>query len=276
MENNDFKGLVSSLRKACMTAVHRAGGSNIVSAFSCMDILAFLYFGSIAGEPVLRWDINKTHAETRDYLVLSEWDCLPALYTVLAHAGFFSKNELTFFGKPDALLSAFPSRKIPGIEAPFHSFGHGLSYANGIALSLKLDKKSNRVFVIMGDEELQIGQVWEAALTSAHHKLDNVVLIINNNRAQHSGLTRGIKAVDMDTISQKFLSFGWNVAHVLNGHDPAQLGDSIRRTTKNKIKPSVIICDTILGKGIPFAENKPSYHGVPFSDQEVAAAFAAL
>lgn len=275
MENKDLYNLAIQLRRDCMEMIYRANGGSTVNCFSCLDILLFLYFGKVQGNPIINIDVQKPHSDARDYVILSEWDCIPALYTVLANKGFFPKDELNYFGKKDALLTVF-NRRIPGIEAAFSSFGHGLSYANGIALALKCDKKNNRVYVVMGAPELQIGEVWEAALTSSHHKLDNVVLIINNNKTQSSGLTRGIKAVDNDTIRQKFASFGWNVMNVLNGHDFSQLEEAARKALNGKIKPTVIICDTVLGKGIPFAEGKPGYNGKTFSQEEINAALSHL
>lgn len=268
MDSQDFKSLATTLRIGCLRWISRLGKGNAAGCMAIMDLLTFLYLGEIDGAPVLKYDVTKPHSETRDYVVLSEWDLAPALYAVLAQAGFIEKSETA--------TELFPNRKIPGVEASLDSFGHGLSYANGIALALKMDRKPNRVYAVIGDEELQAGQTWEAALTASHHKLDNVFLIVHNDRTQHSGLTRGIKGVDNDSITQKFLSFGWNVFHIRNGHDMGQLTDGIKRAWRTRSRPTLIVCDTVLGKGIPFAEANPGYHGVAFSPEETRAALTAL
>lgn len=222
----------------------------------------------------MRYDPKKPQWDGRDYFILSKGHGCPALYTVLAHLGFFPKEELNHLRQINSLLEGHPVNKIPGIEATTGPLGQGLSFGNGIALALKMDKKSNRVYVLLGDGELQEGQIWEAAMTSSQYKLDNVTVFVDNNKLQQTNFVRSIKPVE--PIGPKFAAFGWNVINVANGHDFDEIRDAIRRARKTKLKPTVLVCETVKGKGVPFAEHKASYHGVALSKEEMAEAIPIL
>lgn len=274
MDTHQLKKLATQFRIDILWAVHKANSGHATTSLSCIDIITTLYFGDIDGEPIMRHDSKKPQWPERDYFILSKGHGCPALYTVLAHLGFFPKEELNHLRQINSLLEGHPVNKIPGIEATTGPLGQGLSFGNGIALALKMDKKPNRVYVLLGDGELQEGQIWEAAMTSTQYKLDNVTAFVDNNKLQQTNFVRAIKPVE--PIGAKFAAFGWNVINVANGHDFDELRDATRRAWKAKLKPTVIVCDTVKGKGVPFAEHKPNYHGVALSKEEMAEAIPIL
>lgn len=274
METHQLKKLATQFRIGILWAVHKANSGHATTSLSCIDIITTLYFGDIDGEPIMRYDAKKPQWDGRDYFILSKGHGCPALYTVLAHLGFFPKEELNHLRQINCLLEGHPVNKIPGIEATTGPLGQGLSFGNGIALALKMDKKQNHVYVLLGDGELQEGQIWEAAMTSAQYKLDNVTVFVDNNKLQQTNFVRSIKPVE--PIGPKFAAFGWNVINVANGHDFDELRDAVRRARKTKLKPTAIVCETIKGKGVPFAEHKASYHGVALSKEEMAEAIPIL
>lgn len=274
MDTHQLKKLATQFRIDILWAVHKANSGHATTSLSCIDIITTLYFGDIDGEPIMRYDPKKPQWDGRDYFILSKGHGCPALYTVLANLGFFPKEELNHLRQINSLLEGHPVNKIPGIEATTGPLGQGLSFGNGIALALKMDRKSNHVYVLLGDGELQEGQIWEAAMTSAQYKLDNVTVFVDNNKLQQTNFVRSIKPVE--PIGPKFAAFGWNVINVANGHDFDELRDAIRRARKTKLKPTVIVCETVKGKGVPFAEHKASYHGVALSKEEMAEAIPIL
>lgn len=274
MDTPALKKLANQFRIDILNMTHKAGSGHASTALSCIDILTMLYFGAIEGEPVMRFDPHKPQWDGRDYFILSKGHGAPALYAILAHLGFFSKEELNHLRQINALLEGHPVNKIPGVEATTGPLGQGLSFGNGIAIALKMDKKPNRVYAVLGDGELQEGQIWEAAMTSVQRKLDNVIAIVDNNKLQQTNFVRAIKPVA--PIGQKFTAFGWNVINVADGHDFDELKSAIRRAWKVKLRPTVIVCDTVKGKGVPFVENKAIYHGVPLSKEEMAVAVPIL
>lgn len=274
MTTKDLKKLATQFRIDILWAVHKANSGHATTSLSCIDIITLLYFGDIDGKKIMRVDPQKPHWNDRDYFILSKGHGCPALYAVLAHLGFFPKEELNHLRQINSLLEGHPVRKIPGIEATTGPLGQGLSFGNGIALALKMDKKQNRVYVLLGDGELQEGQIWEAAMTAAQNKLDNVTAFIDSNKLQQTNFVRAIKPVE--PIGQKFTAFGWNVINVTDGHDFDQLRDAVRRAQKTKLRPTAIVCETVKGKGVPFAEHKASYHGVALSKEEMAVAIPIL
>lgn len=274
MNTQQLKALTTQFRIDILWAVHKANSGHATTALSCIDIVTLLYFGDIDGQPIMHYDPKKPQWNGRDYFILSKGHGCPALYTVLAHLGFFPKEELNHLRQINSLLEGHPVNKIPGIEATTGPLGQGLSFGNGIALALKLDKKPNRVYVLLGDGELQEGQIWEAAMTSSQNKLDNIIALVDNNKLQQTNFVRAIKLVE--PIGQKFSAFGWNVINVMNGHNFDELREAIRKAWKTKFRPTVVVCDTVKGKGVPFAEHKPSYHGVALSKEEMAEAIPIL
>jgi len=262
--------LATQFRIDILNTVFQAGSGHVTTSLSAIDIITMLYFGDIDGQPIMRYDPHKPQWDGRDYFILSKGHGCPALYVVLAELGFFPKDELNHLRQLGALLEGHPVRKIPGVEANTGPLGQGISFANGIGLAMKMDKKSNRIYVVCGDGELQEGQIWESAMTAAQYKLDNVTVFIDNNKLQQTNFVTAIKPVA--PIGQKFSAFGWNVINVADGHNFEELQNAIGRAWRTKQRPTVIVCDTIKGKGIPFAEQKPEYHGVPLSKEEMAEA----
>lgn len=274
MTTKELQKCATQFRIDCLWAVHKANSGHATTSLSCMDILTLLYLGDIDEKKIMNYDPKKPHWEGRDYFILSKGHGCPALYTILAHLGFFAKEELNHLRQINSLLEGHPVRKIPGIEATTGPLGQGLSFGNGIALAMKMDKKPNRVYVLMGDGELQEGQVWEAAMTSVQYKLDNVIAFVDSNKLQQTNFVRAIKPVE--PIGQKFAAFGWQVINVFDGHNFDELREAVRKAWKVQLKPTIIVCETIKGKGVPFTENKPSYHGVALSKEEMAVAIPAL
>jgi transketolase len=193
---------------------------------------------------------------------------------VLADLGFFPKEELKHLRQLSSLLQAYPTKKVPGVVVCSAGPGHGFSAAVGLAMSLKMDKMKNRVFCMAGDGELQEGQIWEAAMTAAQHKLDNLILTVDYNDLQMDGTVRSIMGVE--PIADKFQAFGWKTIPVRDGHDYEELLLAYERSLEGVRRPSVVIAKTVKGKGIEFAENKAYYHAEVLSDQEMAEALPRL
>lgn len=270
----ELKKLATQFRIDILNATFKAQSGHATTSLSCIDIITTLYFGDIDGQPIMRYDPKKPDWDNRDYFILSKGHGCPALYSVLAHLGFFPKEELFHLRQVGALLEGHPIRKIPGVEATTGPLGQGLSFGNGIAMALKLDKKPNRVYVLCGDGELGEGQIWEAAMTASHYRLDNIVAFVDSNKLQQTGFVRAIKAVE--PIRDKFEAFGWHVIPVADGHDFQQLIDAIRKAWKVTGKPVMIVCETLKGKGVSFAEQNVPYHGVAFSKEEMDIAIPLL
>lgn len=264
----------TELRIKCLEAIHKASSGHTGGSLSVMDILVALYYSDISSGPVMKFDPKKPGWEDQDYLVLSKGHAAPALYTILADLGFFDEDELDYLRQVNAMLQGHPVMKIPGVTMTTGSLGQGFAAAHGIALSLKMDRKLNRVFAVLGDGELQEGIVWETAMSAAHYHSDNLTVFIDNNELQIDGFTRSV--MNVEPIVEKFESFGWNVIKVRNGHDYDKLLDAIDKAVVKTRKPTCIVCNTIKGKGVIFAEKKAGYHGVPLSKQEMKEAIPAL
>lgn len=205
-------------------------------------------------------------AESRDRFVLSKGHCSPALYSTLAQRGFFNEEELTKFRKIDSNLQGHPDmNKVPGVDMTSGSLGQGLSVANGMALSSKMDSMGYRVYCLLGDGEIEEGQVWEAAMTSSKYKLDNLCVVIDNNNLQIDGDIQSVKG--LNKIEEKFESFGFNVITV-NGNNIEQLIDAFDRAKMTKGMPTAIIAKTVKGKGVSFMENLASWHGKAPKEEE--------
>jgi transketolase len=243
--------IIKLKRLILQTAVNNK--SHIPSAFSILDIIWILY------DKVLNVNKNNIYEDKRDRFILSKGHGCLALYVVLAEKGFFSKCELSRFGTKSTILGGHPDRnKIPGIEVSTGSLGHGLPISIGIALALKIKKKSSRVYTLIGDGEANEGTIWESALLAAHHKLNNLYCIIDNNRSSD-------KALAIGDLGTKFKSFGWDTSEI-NGHDHQQI---YRALIKTSHKPKAIAAQTIKGYGCRFLENKPEWHYRYLSQQEL-------
>jgi transketolase len=245
--------IATEIRTSIIEMITEAQSGHPGGSLSCADILTVLYFEKMNVNP----DDNKN--SDRDRLVLSKGHAAPALYAVLAERGFFSKEELKKFRKFDSFLQGHPDMKsTPGVDMSTGSLGQGLSAANGIALAGKLDEKNYYVYVIVGDGELQEGQIWEAAMTAAHYKLDNVIVFVDNNGLQIDGSNEEV--MNVNPIDEKFRAFGWNVIKA-DGHSFASISNAINESKSITGKPKVIIAKTIKGKGVSFMENKAEWHG---------------
>jgi transketolase len=245
----------SLMRKHAIQMCLNAGprGVHIGPGFSIMEIMATLYFGGI-----LKYDSKNPTWPDRDRFILSKGHGVLGLYTALTEAGYFSLDVLNSFDTEESPLAGHPSMNVNiGIEASTGSLGHGLSLGLGIALSAKLDKKSFDTYVLVGDGESNEGMIWEAAMSAAHFKADNLVVVVDHNKLQADGLSRDI--MDMGDMVGKWKSFGWAVKEV-DGHDVEQLLNAFHKKHRPKGKPYVIVANTTKGKGVSVFENNKDWH----------------
>ena len=258
--------LSNQIRISAMTMTNHSGIGHTGGDLSSADILATLYLGGI-----LRVDPAQPAAPTRDRFIMSKGHCSGAFYSTLAFRGFFPREQLRTFMDPLSMLNGHPDRnKLAGVEANTGPLGHGLPIATGAALAAKMQHASWRVFVLTGDGELQEGSNWEAAMTAQHYGLDNLVVIVDRNRIQQGDFTEDI--IRMDPLADKWRAFGFAVAEI-DGHDHVTLHAALSRVPLEPGKPTCIIANTIKGKGVSFAENKPAWHhGVPSREQLAQAA----
>lgn len=213
----------------------------------------------------MKHDPAKPDWRERDRLLLSKGHACPALYAVLAHKGYFSMDLLWTLRKMGSMLQGHPQIGLAGVEISSGSLGQGLSIANGIAMAANLDGLKTRTYCLMGDGETNEGQVWEAAMTSAHYKLDNVCAIIDFNKLQIDGFC--CEVMDLGSFKHKWEAFGWNAIEA-DGHDIASLINAFDKAAAVKGKPSVVVADTVKGKGVSFVENKAEWHGIAPKKEE--------
>ncbi len=238
---------------------HHFGGS-----LSCMEIISALYFYK------MNFKKDNYKALERDRFIMSKGHSVPAQYVGLSMLGIIPHDELKTIKKIGSRLQGHPDvLKTPGIEAPTGSLGQGLSYANGIALAAKEDKINMNIFVMIGDGELQEGQVWEAAMTTSSHKLTNVCVIIDRNKFQSQGNVDELKKIS--PLDEKFQAFGWETVSI-DGHDIKQICNALDLVSPGREKPLAIIADTVKGKGISFMENTYKYHNYSMSKEEYESA----
>ncbi|MFA5948352.1 MAG: transketolase [Candidatus Gracilibacteria bacterium] len=258
----------SQLRIDVLKAINKAKSGHSGSCMSLIEIFVALYYGEIGGKKIVKLDAKKPGWEDQDYVLMLKGHAAIVQYAILADLGFFEKAELDHYRQIGSFLQAYPNIKVPGVISPISSHGYGLSVASGLAMSLKMDRKLNKVFAILGDGELQEGQVWEAALSAAHFNLNNLILFVDNDGLQIDGPTKAV--MNVEPIQTKFEAFGWKVIHVLDGHDIDQILDAVSRAFTSNRQPVLIWCHTIKGRGIDFAENKVWYHDAPLSDAELS------
>jgi transketolase len=240
-------------RKLMVETLICAGCGHPGGAFSSIDLMTALYFD------VMNIDPGNPAWSDRDRFILSKGHSSIALYTILHLRGFMSKETLLTFRQENSLLSGHPDmHKARGVEMSTGALGHGLSVGAGLATAAKMDGKSFRVFVLMGDGETQEGSIWEAAMFASHHKLDNLVGIVDRNMIQIDGFTEDILA--LEPYRAKWEAFGWAVV-AIDGHDLGQITEALRLTPRIPGKPTLILANTIKGKGISFMENNPAWHG---------------
>lgn len=252
------------IRRTALQTIHTAGSGHIGGSMSIAEILSVLYFEQMNIDPA-----DPAKAD-RDRLVLSKGHCSPALYAVLAIKGFFPMEELAQFRKIDSRLSGHVEMHVPGVDMSAGSLGQGLSVALGMALYGKANNLNNRVFCIMGDGEIQEGQVWEAAMAAGFYKADNLVAFVDNNQLQLDGPLEEV--MSPYPIAEKFRSFGWNAIEV-DGHDVDQISAAIEEAKACSGKPTVLVCRTVKGKGVSVFENQVRFHGAQPTAEEWEIAF---
>jgi transketolase len=263
-----LKEKANALRIEILKMLSEAGSGHTGGSLSAADIVTALYFYKMRHDPAdPKW-------RERDRFVLSKGHAAPVLYGALALSGYFDKQLLKTLRKIGSPLQGHPcSRKLPGIEISTGSLGQGLSIADGMALGLKIDGLSSRVYCMLGDGEIQEGQVWEAAMTAAHFKLDNLCAIIDNNGLQIDGHCHEV--MHIEPIVKKWEAFGWHVIDI-NGHDMEAVVRALDEAETVKDKPSMIVARTIKGKGVSFFEGKVEYHGMAPTPEELEKALKEL
>lgn len=256
------------VRKGIIEAVYSNQSGHPGGSLSIADILTVLYFKE------MKIDAKNPKWEERDRLILSKGHCAPALYSVLANRGFFDVEELKKFRSINSNLQGHPDMKhIPGVDMTTGSLGQGLSSANGMAIAAKMDKKDYRVYCILGDGEIEEGQIWEAAMTSNKYQLDNLCVIVDNNNLQIDGTIEEV--MSSYPIDEKFRSFGFQIIHI-DGHDIDEIIKAFEVARKIKGKPTCIIAKTIKGKGVSFMENQVGWHGKAPNQEEYEQAMREL
>ncbi|HSO72840.1 MAG TPA: transketolase [Thermodesulfobacteriota bacterium] len=267
LKTRDIPTLTEQARQVRVDIVqmlHESGSGHPGGSLSATDLMVALFFGKMNLDP------QQPLWPARDRFVLSKGHGAPAYYAVLAHLGYFPRQELMTLRKFDSCLQGHPDcRCTPGIEVCTGSLGQGLSLANGMALANRLDGNPCRIYVMLGDGELQEGQIWEAAMTAAHYKLDNLTAIVDNNRLQIDGFVSEI--MNIEPVAAKWLAFGWHPIEI-DGHDMAAILQALDEAEQVKGRPSVIVAQTIKGKGVSIFENKAEYHGVVPSAEELSIA----
>ncbi|MFH0772474.1 MAG: transketolase [Candidatus Omnitrophota bacterium] len=249
----ELKKIAKEIRKDVLTMLSEAGSGHTSGSLSCIEIIVALYYYKLRQDPKnIKW-------ADRDRFILSKGHTCPSLYAVLARKGFFPRDELMKLRKLGSILQGHASLCTPGCEASTGSLGQGLSLSNGIALAARLDKRNYRVYCLIGDGEQDEGQIWEAAMTSAHYGIDNLCAISDYNKQQIDGWVSDVKK--LEPLREKWAAFGWHVIEA-DGHDFRQLMDALDEAEQIKAKPTIIIAHTVKGKGVSFIEkNSISYHG---------------
>ena len=268
MEILELQKIANEVRKGIVTSTHSAKAGHPGGSLSAADILTYLYFEEMNVNP--QDDKNPD----RDRFVLSKGHAAPALYSVLAQKGFFPVEDLVTLRHIGSYLQGHPCIGIPGVDMSTGSLGQGVSAAVGMAIAAKLDKKDYNVFALLGDGEIQEGQVWEAAMLAGHRKLDNLIVIVDNNGLQIDGNVADVNSPY--PIDKKFEAFNFEVIILEDGHDFVQIAEAIEKAKAVVGKPAAIIAKTIKGKGVSFMENQVGWHGVAPNDAQYEAAMAEL
>ncbi len=259
---NEMTKLCQSFRKEIIDMVYNAKSGHTAGPLGAVEQYVALYFGD-----VLKYNPKNPKWEKRDRVVISNGHYAPLIYLVLAEAGFFDKQILKTFRNFESILQGHPNKKIPGIETSSGPVGEGLSQAIGICLASKLNKNPHQVYCLMGDGEQQEGSVWEAVMFAAKYKLDNLICLIDRNQIQIDGRTEDVMPIE--PLKAKYESFNWNVIEV-DGHNLKEIINAINKAKFINDNPTVIICNTLAGKGVSFIENKSEWHGKSISDDEYA------
>jgi transketolase len=254
METSDLKIISADVRKDIIKMLGLAGTGHPGGSLSSVELLVSLYFKH------MKFNSKDANDQNRDYFILSKGHVCPVLYAVLARLGCFNPDELCTLRKAGSRLQGHPAKdkELPGIEISTGSLGYGLSIGAGIAAGMKQSKKNNRVYVLMGDGEQQEGSIWEAAMSAAHFKFDNLCAVVDNNGLQIDGSTKDV--MNVDPLADKYRAFGWNVIEI-DGHNLEAVDKAYSQFKMEKGRPTAIIAKTVKGKGISYMENLVEWHG---------------
>lgn len=260
----ELREIAAGIRVDIIRSLAEAGSGHTGGSLGLADVFTCLYFGIMNHRP------HEPAWPLRDRLILSIGHVAPVLYATLAHAGYFPKEELLSLRKLGSRLQGHPGREhgLPGLELSAGSLGQGLSVATGMAMAAKADGKKHRIFCINGDGEMQEGSIWEAAMSASHHKLDNLLVLVDRNGLQIDGATE--KVMQIEPFEDKWKAFGWHVARC-DGHDHGHILRVFEEATAVKQQPSVIIAGTVMGKGVKAIENDHRWHGRAPSKEEAQA-----
>ncbi|AGX44797.1 transketolase [Clostridium saccharobutylicum] len=269
MNKEKLISISKEVKKDIVEMIYEAKSGHPGGSLSCSDIITYLY------NEKMNVDVNNPKDPNRDRFVLSKGHAAPAIYSVLAEKGYFPKEELNKLRKVGALLQGHPdSKHVPGVDVSTGSLGQGISNAVGMALGLRAQGNNAKVYVVLGDGELQEGLVWEASMAAAHYKLDNLIAIIDNNGLQIDGKNEEVMGIS--PLDKKFESFGWNVIVCEDGNDFDSIHEAFSKVDEVKEKPSVIIAKTVKGKGVSFMENNAGWHGQAPNEEEKNKALSEL
>ncbi|AHM55707.1 putative transketolase N-terminal section [Peptoclostridium acidaminophilum DSM 3953] len=259
-DHNELTSVAANVRRNIIEMLHESGSGHPGGSLSAVEIVTALYFDEMNIDP------ENPNKENRDRFVLSKGHAAPVIYSVLAERKYFDKSELMKLRKTGAMLQGHPDMKgTPGIEMSTGSLGQGFSAACGMAMASKLDGSPWRVYALLGDGEVQEGLVWEAAMSAAHYKLDNIVAFLDNNGLQIDGKNEEVLGVD--PLAEKFKAFGWNVFEI-DGHDFDQIFTALDAAKSAAGRPTMIVSKTVKGKGVSFMENQAGWHGKAPNAQE--------
>ncbi|KXZ40508.1 transketolase [Alkalithermobacter thermoalcaliphilus JW-YL-7 = DSM 7308] len=265
---NELKKIATNVRKNILEMIHEAKSGHPGGSLSAVEILTALYFDEMNIDP------QNPKKEDRDRFVLSKGHAAPVLYGVLAEKGYFPKQELMKLRKINSMLQGHPDMKgTPGVEMSTGSLGQGLSVACGMAMASKLDNAPWRVYALLGDGEIQEGIIWEACMSAAHYKLDNLVAFLDYNGLQIDG--KNEEVMNIGPVADKFKAFGWNVIEI-DGHDYDQIFAALDSARETVGKPTMIIAKTVKGKGVSFMENVAGWHGTAPTDEDLKKALDEL
>lgn len=266
----DLEQKAKSIRRLIIQMLAKAGSGHPGGSLSATDLLTCLYFGKLpSGEPIFRHDPKNPTWPDRDRFHMSKGHCCPLWYAILAECGYFPKEELWNLRKLGSILQGHPDRRTPGVDVASGSLGQGLSVALGMSLAAKIDKKNYRVYVLLGDGEIQEGNIWEAAMASSHYRCDNLTAIVDYNRYQIDG--RVDEIMNLEPLVEKWRAFGWYVIEI-DGHNILQILEAYRIAREIKEKPQLILAHTVKGKGVSFMENVVDFHGrAPTKEEEIRA-----
>ncbi len=255
------------IRKTALQMIYNAKSGHTGGSLSCVEILVALFYG------VMKMDPKNPKLPDRDRFVMSKGHSVESYYAVLADLGFFPVSDLESYCQFGSYLTGHPTTKVPGVEVNTGALGHGLAVGVGVAIAAKIDSAGYKVYVLMGDGELDEGSVWEAAQIAAHYGLDNLVGIVDRNKLQISGRTEEI--LRLENLEQKWTAFGWRVIHV-DGHDIEKLINTFKGLPVERGKPHLVIAHTIKGKGVSFIENNKDWHHKVPNDEEFRMAMMEL